>query len=209
MHEYTLIHLDRDAYLQSIATITDTRSLGFAQLALRWWDRHFSWKQHGCVALSDSHANHLSYIFYKIDRYGDYLTIHNLFTPRSLRRKGYAKQLLSNVFKQAAAQHVRRFRCSCVPQSLEFYLSLGFAYWGTNTEKDYYCDLPMPDEGLEGLVQMVEETDADQLMGKSEATIRKKVCGHVNTMGLEGRGNYKDDLEKMGGRYLGDILDPE
>lgn len=208
MSAYKLIHLDRDAYLQSIATITDPKSLGFAEQSLRWWDRHASWKYDGCIVLSDMQENHLSYIFYKIDSYRDYLTIHNLFTPGPFRRHGYAKQLLSDVFEQAAAQYVRRFRCTCVPQSLAFYLSIGFAYWGSNTEKDYYCDLPMPKEGLEGVASMVNKADAKELMGKSEAIIRKKVCGHSNAMGDECDDSYKDNLEKMGDRYLGEALQP-
>ncbi|UFS61821.1 GNAT family N-acetyltransferase [Sulfurimonas sp. HSL-3221] len=206
MSIYQLVHLDRDAYLASIATITDPKSLGFAEQSLRWWDRHFSWKYDGCMVLSDTQANHLCYIFYKIDCYGDYLTIHNLFTPKPLQRHGYARQLLSDVFEHALTKHVRRFRCTCVPQSLEFYLSLGFAYWGSNTAKDYYCDLPMPSDGLEGVARMVNDADAKELMGKSEAIIRKKVCGHSNTMGEECDGTYKDDLKKMGNSYLGEAL---
>jgi len=206
MSDYKLIHLDRDAYLQSIATITDPKSLGFAEMSLRWWDRHFSWIQHGCVVLTDLHSNHLCYIFYKIDRYGQYLTIHNLFTPKQWRRHGYAKELLSEIFKQAAAKHVRRFRSTCVPQSLEFYLSIGFAYWGTNTEKDYYCDLPIPKDGLQGLTHMVEQSNVDELIGRNEAIIRKKVCGHANVMDENSTDYYKNDLDKMGDRYLGEFF---
>ena len=138
---YCVIDVNRNEYLESVAEIADARSRGFADMALRWWDRHYSWSAGGSVILTDERGRHLCYLFYKIDRYKEYLTIHNILTPLCHRRHGYALLLLHWVFEQALHEHVRRFKAVCVPQSLDFYLALGFCYWGLTSAKDYYCNL--------------------------------------------------------------------
>lgn len=175
MSAFHLEHLGRDAYIASIAAITDPKSSRFADMSLKWWDRHFSWQVQGCVVLADSRNEHLCYIFYKIDRYCEYMTIHNLFTPLSMRRNGYAQELLKMVFDLALIQHVRRFKLSCISRSLDFYLALGFVYWGVTNIGDYYCDLPMPAEGLDGLAAMIERSDTRFLLGNKFDAIYAKV----------------------------------
>jgi GNAT superfamily N-acetyltransferase len=202
-----LTHLDRKAYVNSISKISDPRSLGFANLALQWWDRHFSWKAQGCVALADEKEVHLCYIFYKIDRYGEYLTIHNLFTPAPKRRHGHAHELLAMIFDLAIAQHVGRFKLSCVPQSLDFYLTLGFVYWGLNSVGDYYCDLPLPDEGLDALGEMVAASDVKSLAGSSLGAICKKVEGNEETLDTAQRDIHAKKCKQMGSRYMRDALE--
>jgi GNAT superfamily N-acetyltransferase len=206
MPTYHLTNLNREAYKDSIATITDTKSAGFAKMALEWWDRHFSWKPHGCVALSDEHDAHLCYIFYKIDRYKEYMTIHNIFTPHPHRRMGYAKILLKRVFAQASDARVSRFRFVSVPQSLDFYLSMGFVYWGINSVGDYYCDLPLPENGLEGIKSMIEESDLETLIGASFETIYSKIGGNENLLSQEQHLGFESDKVKMHKHYLNDAF---
>lgn len=197
MLTYQLKTLSRDDYLSSIENIEDPKSLGFARHSLKWWDRHFSWKKGGCVVLCDKENNHLCYIFYKIDRYRDYLTIHHLFTPLKYRRSGYAKVLLNRVFLKANSMNVKRFRATCVPQSLDFYLSLGFAYWGLTPTKNYYCDLPIPEKGLEDLGAMILRTSTKQLIGTRKNAICSKIKNNEKELNDLEQRRYDSDKEKM------------
>jgi len=147
---YHLELLGRDAYIASTALIQDTESIRFANQSLAWWDRHFSWNTQGCVVLCDERNEHLCYLFSKIDRYSQYLTLYNLFTPLISQRKGYATQILRLILDQALEKHVRRITFTSISTSLDFYTLLGFIYWGINDIGDYYCNLPLPKNGLEG-----------------------------------------------------------
>jgi len=206
MPTFSLISLDRNAYNDSIARLGADRSLGFARQARDWWDRHFSWKAHNCIVLTDGEGRHLSYIFYIIDRYREYLTIHNIFTPFLYRRHGYAKELLSLVFKKACGEHVRRFKMFSVPQSLEFYDSLGMIYWGVDVQGDYYCNLPMPDEGLEGVHDMVERCDSSELIGNSFETIYGKVHDNQTHLSDAKQQTYDERCDFLGTGYRYDAL---
>jgi GNAT superfamily N-acetyltransferase len=204
--KFHITHLDREAYLSSVAVIGDLRTRRFAELSLHWWDRHFSWRAQGCSVLCNEQNDHLCYLFYKIDRYGDYITFHNIFTPKAERRQGYASALLGMIFSLAVSKHVRRFRITCVSQALDFYLPLGFAYWGVNSIGDYYCDLPVPDSGLDGLDAMVRNTDTETLAGSAAASIRNKVDDNEMHLDAEQVKIYDNDVQKMGRRYMHDAF---
>lgn len=206
MSKYHLQNLDRKAYIDSIAKIKDKKSIGFANLALNWWDRHFSWNAQGCVILTNEKKEHLCYIFYKIDRYNEYLTIHNIFTPLIFRRKGYAKKLFELVFQIAENKNVSRFRVTCVPQSLNFYLTLGFVYWGINTQGDYYCDLPLPEGGIDNLTDMIQQSEPKELAGKHVGTILSKVKGNVETLNEPQAAIHEKTTKKLADSYLYDDL---
>jgi hypothetical protein len=202
MPKFHLKNLNRKDYITSTAKIQDAKTQRFANMSLEWWDRHFSWNQHGCVVLLNEKCEHLSYIFYKIDRYNTYLTIHNIFTPLSNRRNGYAHSLLDMVFDIALANNVSRFNLSCVSQSLDFYLSLGFVYWGLNTQKDYYCDMPIPAQGLDGLNDMVNNSDVSSLIGPNMGKIYTKIQGNTKDMDEKQLLLYENDKMKMGESYM-------
>lgn len=206
LKNYHLEHLDRPAYKRSTDAIVDTKSQRFANQSMQWWDRHFSWKAHGCVVLVDDDANHLCYIFYKIDRYYEYLTVHNILTPLKHRNNGYARELLGQIFVTANDQHVSRFRLSSVPQSLGFYMSLGFVYWGINSIRDYYCDLPMPKAGLGDLDSMVRRSDIRDLVGARLDVICNKVKGNECHLNLDQQTLYDNDVAHMGRHYQMDAL---
>jgi len=199
---YHLVHLDRNAYIDSIARIADPKTVRFATMSMEWWDRHFSWKAQGCMALTNESGDHLSYIFYYIDRYHEYMTIHNIFTPLDERRKGYAYELLSTVFDLAHTAHVKRFRLVSISKSLDFYLSLGFVYWGLNSVGDYYCDLPMPTTGLSGLADMVDKADMAFLVGRRLDAIYAKVNGNELKLTNEKSLIFETDKIKMKRFYM-------
>lgn len=204
--EYHLRNLDRKGYIASIALIDDPKTLRFADQSLAWWDRHFSWKAQGCTVLCDDKGNHLSYLFSKIDRYGEYITLYNLFTPALQRRKGYAKHLLSLIMADALKRHARRITFSSVSESLNFYSALGFIYWGINDIGDYYCNLPLPNEGLEGMESMIQERSTESLLGKNIEKIYAKVHGNESNLTLNQTIKYGKDIEKLGKQYLSDEL---
>jgi len=206
MTRYHLEHLDRNAYIASTAEITDAKSIKFADMSLKWWDKHFSWQAHGCVVLCDSENAHLCYIFYNIDRYRMYMTVHNIFTPLALRRNGYAYELLKMVFDIAISGHVKRFKLTSISKSLDFYLALGFVYWGVNSIGDYYCDLPVPLQGLDTLGAMVLNADTLTLTGINPEMIRTKVSGMAAGLTPEQILILDSDKIKMGGSYLLDAL---
>jgi hypothetical protein len=207
MSGYHLKYLDRAAYIASVEKIQDLKTSKFADMSLRWWDKHFSWKPYGCVVLCDQDEKHLCYMFYKIDSYKQYLTIHNIFTPLQLRRHGYAYELLKIIFALGVSLYVSRFKLICISRSLDFYLSIGFVYWGVNCVGDYYCDLPLPKDGLDGLKKMVAGSSVETLIGKNKAIINKRVSENHKQLSVQQSIIYEADKEKMGSRYmLGDLL---
>ncbi len=198
---FHLQNLGRKAYIASIATIADARTRKFANMSLNWWDEHFIWELHGCVVLCDTEQNHLCYIFYKIDRYKMYLNIQNIFTPLCERRKGYAQQLLSMVFNLAVLGDVKRFKLTCISNSLDFYLSFGFIYWGVNSVGDYYCDLPIPFDGLEGVAFMTQTQSNLFLLGSKTEPIYEKTKEHNTLLNIAQTLIYDKDLLKMRKSY--------
>jgi len=202
MSQYHLTYLNRNQYLTSTATIEDIGSINFADMSLKWWDKKFGWYQKGCVVLSDEKNKHLCYLFYKIDRYNNYLTIHNIFTPDNQRRHGYAQELMLLIFNIAATKQVKRFRLTCISNSLDFYLSLGFVYWGVNSVGDFYCDLPMPKKGLLGVTQMVKESSLKVLIGKSSDIISKKISNNSKHLTQAQSIKYDKDVIKLNLSYL-------
>lgn len=202
MPKLHLASLDRNDYIASINTIDDERSIRFATMSMKWWDRHFSWRAQGCTVLCDEEENHLCYLFYKIDRYNRYLTIHNIFTPLAGRRKGYAQMLLTMVFDLAIARDVKRFKLDSISRSLDFYLALGVVYWGVNSVGDYHCDLPMPTDGLDTLDAMVKRSDMKTLVGGSLEKIYAKVNGNDTSLSCEQALTLDNDKLKMRSSYM-------
>lgn len=201
MSDYHLQSLGRDQYVASIALIQDAPSLCFADQSLAWWDRHFSWKAQGCYVLCDENNTHVCYLFSKIDRYAEYLTLYNLFTPLVHRRNGYATLMLKMILDAALKQHVKRITFSSISTSLDFYTVLGFIYWGINEIGDYYCNLPLPKEGLEGIVSMTQKSDIEQLIGKHIDTIFTKTDGNEDRLSAEQILLYEADIVKLGAHY--------
>ena len=202
MSHYHLKYLNRKTYMTSMETIKDPRTLKFATMSLEWWDKEFGWYTKGCIALCDESNTHLSYIFFKIDKHNEYITVHNIFTQLSMRRNGYAHELLKMVFTFALSLHVKRFKLTSISNSLDFYLSMGFIYWGVNSAGDYYCDLPMPFDGLDGVAFMTLNSDALTLIGKKLEKIHTKVINnHLHLSDFQDV-IYKNDLMKMGKSYM-------
>ena len=204
--EYTLVGLSKKEYIASVANIEDKATRDFAQISLEWWNLHFSWRTHGCVALRDVRGVELSYIFYKIDRYCQNLNIHTLFTPQIHRDKGYARETLRLVFQRALAKSVSRFHLSCVSSSLAFYLPLGFVFWGLNSQKDYYCNMPLPQEGLASLIHNSDTTK--ELIADQQSLITHKIDQNHEELTQIQTDLYEKDKKFLGDSYrLREFLD--
>ncbi len=203
---FHLEHLSRAAYISSISTIVDPQSIKFAKTSLAWWDERSRWQSEGCMTLCDADNNHLCYIFFTIDHYRMYLTIHNFFTPLVSRRKGYAYALLNEIFNLALEKHMTRFKFSSISTSLDFYLALGFVYWGVNSVGNYYCDLPIPVKGLSSLNVMVTQSDTATLLGKNMDKIYEKIDGNILRLNTIQLITYESDKIKMGKSYMLTLL---
>ncbi|MDD5159484.1 MAG: GNAT family N-acetyltransferase [Sulfuricurvum sp.] len=199
---YHIESLGRDAYITSIAKFQDRESIRFADQSLAWWDRHFSWNAQGCAVLCNERNEHLCYLFSKIDRYGEYITLYNLFTPLNSQRNGYATHMLRLILDQALEKHVRRITFSSVSASLDFYQILGFIYWGVNDIGDYYCNLPLPKSGLAGIIEMVQESDIKTLIGSNLAKINAKIDGNERHLSPTQSLIHKADILKLGKSYV-------
>ncbi len=188
--------------MASVATIQDPKTVKFANMSLTWWDDHFLWYKQGCVVLCDSEQNHLCYVFYKTDPYREYMHIHNIFTPLIGRRKGYAHSLLDMIFILAAEQNVKRFKLTSISSSLDFYLALGFVYWGVNSVGDYYCDLPVPNDGIDSLKDMVQDSTIQTLIGRKFESILSKVEGNAAGLSTSQTLVHDRDMLKLGKNYM-------
>ncbi|KIM11331.1 MAG: hypothetical protein KU37_06760 [Sulfuricurvum sp. PC08-66] len=191
----TTIPLSRQAYIDATALIIDAPSIRFASQALAWWDRHYSWSS-GCSALVDDAGAIVCYIFAKTDRYGDYLTIHNLFTPLISQRHGYAKILLGEVMDEAILAHTRRISFASVSDSLDFYSGLGFIYWGVTSAGDFHCDLPLV--ALSQIEMLIDTHTSEELMGTSHAKIYAKTHANLVSRTLSQQAQFDADVTKMG-----------
>ncbi|HHD72757.1 MAG TPA: GNAT family N-acetyltransferase [Epsilonproteobacteria bacterium] len=195
------ILLSRSDYIDSISAISDPKSRRFGEKSLAWWDRHFNWKKDQCLALADKDEQPLTYLFGINDRYLQYLTIHNLFTPLVHRQQGYARELLSQQFAMSRLKNVKRFKLCAVPQALKFYDKLGFIYWGINTAGDYYCDLPLPQSGLDGVSAMVQSSTDKELIGNKIKTIQNRTRQNGERLTEMEKEQFDADKKWLGKKY--------
>jgi len=200
------ITLDHDQYTESINTIADDATYRFAVQAEAWWNRHFSWRNDGCRVLTDESGEHLAYLFYKVDRYREYLTIHNLFTPKAHRRQGYAYEMLETLFQDQADQGVQRFHMSCTPQALDFYAKIALIYWGVDAGGNYHCDLPLPSEGITGIEPMIRDSSNRELLGDKAENIYRKVCEDGKHFEEAKRHDFESDKKMLEDSYRHDAL---
>lgn len=203
MHTITL---DHDQYMESIADIADDATHRFALQAESWWNRHFSWKKDGCRVLMNESGEHLAYLFYKVDRYHEYMTLHNLFTPDIHRNRGYAFNMLETLFQIQADQGVKRFHMNCTPQALGFYAKLALVYWGVDTTGNYHCDLPLPENGVAGIDAMVKESSNCELLGEKAQKIYQKVQDNGEHFETEKSRRFEADKKMLEEAYRHEAL---
>lgn len=199
------MELTREEFLTSAQTIEDFDSLNFSKHCLDWWDNYYSWTKFPPLALKED-DEHLCYLFYHISKDNEYLTIHNLLTPKLFRYKGYAQILLEHIFKTVAKQPVRRFRMYCVSSSLGFYNKLGLEYWGINDSGQYYCDYKMPEQSIDEIPKIVQEASLDELSDESILEIYKKLKNNGTQLEEKRSDIFKNSLDEFSDKYHFDLL---
>lgn len=196
-----IIELTRDEFLESAQTIEDYDSLTFSKHCLDWWDSYFSWTKFPPLCLVDAQDEHVCYLFYNISKDNQYLTIHNLLTPKASRYNGYAKMLLSHLFEKVANLHIERFKMYCVSSSLLFYNTLGLEYWGVNDIGQYYCDYKMPEKNIDEIPQIVADASLDEIDDKTILAIYEKLKNNGAEFDDKQYAIYEDIVGKLQDRY--------
>lgn len=201
-----VIELTRDQFLESAQTIEDFDSLTFSKHCMDWWDNYFSWTKFPPLCLVDEEEEHVCYLFYNISKNNQYLTIHNLLTPKANRYNGYAKMLLTHLFEKVADQHIERFKMYCVSSSLFFYNKLGLEYWGINDLGQYYCDFKMPKKSIDEIPEIVANASLDEIDDAGILAIYEKLKNNGSELGDKRWEVYEDILDKFQDRYHFDKL---
>ncbi len=176
-----VIELSRQEFLESAQSIEDYKSLTFSKHCLDWWDAYFSWTKFPPLCLIDAEEEHLCYLFYSISKDNEYLTIHNLLTPKANRFSGYAKEILTYLFHKVSHQNIQRFKMYCVSSSLSFYSKLGLEYWGVNEQGQYYCDFKMPKHSIDEIPFIVKNFTLDEITDHNLLEIYEKLKNNGNT----------------------------
>lgn len=201
-----IIELTRDEFFESAQSIEDYDSLTFSKHCLDWWDNYFSWTKFPPLCLVDDEEEHVCYLFYNISKDNQYLTIHNLLTPKAYRCKGYAKVLFAHLFEKVAEQNIERFKMYCVSSSLSFYNNLGLEYWGINDLGQYYCDYKMPKENIDEIPDIVKNASLFELGDRAILGIYEKLKNNGQELGEKRWDIYEEILEKFQDRFHFDKL---
>lgn len=196
-----IIELTRAQYLLSAQKIKDFDSLQFANQAMLWWDDYYSWSRFPPLCMRENDED-ICYLFYEVSKNGEYLTIHNVLTPKVHRGKGYAFALLEHLFLTLTHKNIERFKLLCVSSSIDFYNKLGMNYWGVNHLGQYYCDFKMPRSSLLEIPQIVEETDVNEFTDENLLKIYEKVRLDGKEFDVKDKKIHDDCLKKMGKRYI-------
>ncbi|RXJ56204.1 GNAT family N-acetyltransferase [Candidatus Marinarcus aquaticus] len=201
-----IIELTRDEFFESVQSIEDYDSLNFSKHCLDWWDNYFSWTKFPPLCLVDDEEEHVCYLFYNISKDNQYLTIHNLLTPKAHRYKGYAKMLFAYLFEKVADQNIERFKMYCVSSSLSFYNKLGLEYWGINDLGQYYCDYKMPKETIDEIPDIVKNASLFELGDSAILGIYEKLKNNGQELEEKRWDIYEEILEKFQDRFHFDQL---
>ncbi len=196
-----IIELTRNEFLESAQSIEDYKSLSFSKHCLDWWDAYFSWTKFPPLCLVDEEEEHVCYLFYSISKNNEYLTIHNLLTPKANRFNGYAKEMLTHLFQKVASQNIQRFKMYCVSSSLIFYSKLGLEYWGVNELGQYYCDYKMPKESIEEIPSIVQDFSFEEISDNTLLEIYEKLKNNGNNLVDKKLEVYEDCIESLQDKY--------
>ncbi len=201
-----IIELTRNEFLESAQSIEDYKSLSFSKHCLDWWDAYFSWTKFPPLCLVDDEEEHLCYLFYSISKNNEYLTIHNLLTPKANRFNGYAKEILTYFFQKVASQNIQSFQMYCVSYSLIFYSKLGLEYWGVNELGQYYCDYKMPKESIEEIPSIVQDFSFEEISDNTLLEIYEKLKNNGNNLVDKKLEVYEDCIESLQDKYQFEAL---
>lgn len=197
----TIVELSRAEYLNSSQQIEDLNSLKFAKQAMDWWDDYHSWTKFPPLCMRENDED-VCYLFYEVSKNKEYLTIHNIFTPKAYRNEGYAFVLLEYLFATLVHRDIKRFKLFCVSSSIDFYNKIGMNYWGVNHLGQYYCDFKMPHLSILEIPKIVKDADINEFSDEDLLKIYEKLRLDGKEFDEKGKKIYDDCLKKMGKRYI-------
>lgn len=196
-----IIELTRQEFLESAQNIEDYKSLTFSKHCLDWWDDYFSWTKFPPLCLVDEENEHVCYLFYTISKDKEYLTIHNLLTPKANRFHGYAKEILTYLFQKLSTQNIKRFKMYCVSSSLPFYTKLGLEYFGVNNLGQYYCDYEMPKKSIDEIPLIVAKSNMNDIDDAVLLEIYEKLKNNGDELSEKKFAIFEDALEVLQKKY--------
>jgi hypothetical protein len=197
----TIVELSRTEYFDSVQQIEDLNSLKFAKQAMDWWDNYHSWTKFPPLCIRENDED-VCYLFYEVSNNKEYLTIHNILTPKAHRNKGYAFTLLEHLFLILAHEKINRFKLTCVSSSIDFYNKIGLNYWGVNHLGQYYCDFKMPHSNILEIPKIVADADVNEFSDESLLKIYEKLRLNGKEFDEKSKRTYNNCLKKMGKRYI-------
>lgn len=196
-----IVEYTRKEYLFSVQQIEDYDTLKFSKQALDWWDNYYSWIKEPPLCLKED-GKDMCYLFYSLSNDNEYLTIHNIFTPKKHRFKGFAYILLKYLFQIYSKNNIKRFKMYCVSNSIKFYLKLGLKFWGVNAIGQYYCDFKMPKSKIDELKEIGNKENIENINLKNFKKIYEKLKLNGKEFDEKQTLIHKSCLNLMGEKYL-------
>lgn len=153
------------------------------------------------MCLIDNFNEHRCYLFYNISKDKEYLSIHNILTPKKYRKMGYAYTLLAHMFSELSNEEIQRFKLWCVSSSVSFYNKLGLHYWGVNELGQYYCDFAMPKLSIKEIPSIIKDTKLKEFSTVKLNQIYEKIQQNGSEFSDKERRIYDNCVQKMKYRY--------
>jgi hypothetical protein len=193
-------YLSRAGYLKSVLKLSHFDTLKFAKQAMLWWDDYYSWDAFPPLCLIKN-KKVVCYLFYTVSKNKDYLTIHNILTPKKSRNKGYAKEILRVLFdERLIKQHIKRVKMLCVSSSVSFYMKLGVDFWGVNKLGQYYTNFPMP-KNIKDIPNMMKNNHLSTLNQDELKSIFDKLKHSDKDFNEKEKEIYQNNKSIMKDRY--------
>ena len=170
-------NLSREEYIEEVhETLEEKEDIKFSKVAIGMWDFMKAWDKWPVRTLWEGETL-LSVCFMKLSGQAKtkVLFISNIFTPKSGRGKGSAKEMLDRNIKEAVDCGALTIRLDCNKKSLGFYDNLGFTYWGTTIDGSMFCDLPIYSSGVDSFIKTKNMTVEEILCSYPESLQTAKI----------------------------------
>ena len=194
-------HLNPEQYLQSTSSITHIGSKEFATQAYEYCNNFIKWEEFPCISLEVDNRI-VCYLFYHLSKDKRYLSIDNILTDFEYRHNGYAKYLLSFLFKKFSQGSItQRVKMYCVSSSLKFYMKLGVDFWGVNHLGQYYTEFPIPKNGIDEIKTLMKNETLSTLYKRELQSIYKKLKLNGSSFNKNEKEVFDNSLKLLKNRY--------
>lgn len=194
-------NLSPEQYLQLTSKITHTGSKEFAFQAYEYCNKFIKWDKFPCISLEVDNIV-VCYLFYHLSKDKRYLSIDNILTDFEYRHNGYAKYMLSFLFKKFSKGSItQRVKMYCVSSSLEFYMKLGVDFWGVNHIGQYYTEFPIPKNGIDEIKTLMKNETLSTLYKREVQSIYKKLELNGRSFNKKEKEVFDNSLKLLKNRY--------